>query len=245
MAFQESAESWRSKAHLSGVKPSVVAVVSVVVVLVLLFIGFNAWNMFHLSSFEITSNSAAEGSGEEVIAGDPPEDLADTEKEKDETSSAKEGISEIVVHVGGAVVSSGVYRLDEGDRVEDAVSAAGGFAEGAAIDSVNLARVVVDGEQVIVPTLEEIATGSVVPQNGSSEPGGGAGGSSPTSSGKININTASAAELTALSGIGEVTAQKIVAERESVGPFSSPEDIMRVSGIGEKKYAQIADSICV
>lgn len=74
---------------------------------------------------------------------------------------------------------------------------------------------------------------------------GNATQSSSSASGLININTATVEELDALPGVGEATAQAIVKERESGGAFSTPEDIMRVSGIGEKKYAKMKDSICV
>ncbi|MFR1640007.1 MAG: helix-hairpin-helix domain-containing protein [Eggerthellaceae bacterium] len=117
-------------------------------------------------------------------------------------------------------------ELKEGSRVQDAVEAAGGFAENAAPDALNLARVVADGEQVIVPTIE---------QQEASAAGAAASEASASSGGLVNINAATAAELDALPGIGPATAEKIVADREANGPFSAIEDIKRVSGIGEKK----------
>lgn len=147
----------------------------------------------------------------------------------------------IVVHVGGAVVEPGVRELPEGARVQDAVDAAGGFAQGAACDALNLARVVADGEQVVVPTLADLETAAAEgPVSGSGSPALGA-----PLGGKVNINTASADQLDALPGVGPSTAQKIVADREANGPFVSPEDLKRVSGIGDKKFAALADSICV
>ena len=132
--------------------------------------------------------------------------------------------------------------MDAGSRVEDAVEAAGGLAEGAAPDALNLARPLADGEQVIVPTLEEVeqsaAAGSAL---GAAS---GAGGASPAS-GKVNLNTAGADELDALPGIGPATADKIVADRQSNGPFADVEDLKRVSGIGDKKFAQLVDLVCV
>ena len=133
-------------------------------------------------------------------------------------------------------------RWTPGSRVEDAVEAAGGLAEGAAPDALNLARPLADGEQVIVPTLEEVeqsaAAGSAL---GAAS---GAGGASPAS-GKVNLNTAGADELDALPGIGPATAEKIVADRQSNGPFADVEDLKRVSGIGDKKFAQLVDLVCV
>ena len=87
-----------------------------------------------------------------------------------------------------------------------------------------------------MPTAEEHAA-----QQSAAEASGGAAGVG----GKVNINTASAEQLDTLPGVGESTAQKIIADREANGPFSSPEDLKRVSGIGDKKYAELADLITV
>ncbi len=143
----------------------------------------------------------------------------------------------LAVYVSGAVVSPGVYELAEGARVCDAVAAAGGLRDDAAADAVNLARKVADGEQVAVPTNEEVAAGHA--------PAAGGEASVSSAPAVVNINTADASELDALAGVGPATAQAIVDEREANGPFSSVEDIMRVSGIGEKKFAKLRESICV
>ena len=140
----------------------------------------------------------------------------------------------IVVHVSGAVASSGVYELPEGSRVSDAIDAAGGMVDDASEDALNLARGLVDGEQVVVPTVEEHMQELQAAADGGASP-----------SGKVNINTATAEQLDTLPGIGESTAQKIIADREANGPFASPEDLKRVSGIGDKKYAELADLITV
>lgn len=138
-----------------------------------------------------------------------------------------------VVHVDGAVASPGVYELKGCDlRVNDAIQAAGGLLDTAVTDVLNLASLLVDGQKVHVPSAEE--TSSSV-----------ADASLGTSAGLVNINTASVEQLTSLSGVGDSTASAIVKEREANGPFSSIEDIMRVSGIGEKKFEKIKDSICV
>lgn len=160
-----------------------------------------------------------------------------------EASSGEEGEpevpSEVVVHVDGAVGAPGVYRL-EGDspRVGDAVDRAGGLADDADTTNVNLAAPLADGQKVYVPHAGEQA----------SEQGGGVASAATAGSdvsGLININTATESELTALPGVGEATARAIVEERERGGPFSSPEDIMRVSGIGEKKYERMQGLIGV
>lgn len=146
---------------------------------------------------------------------------------------------EIVVHVAGAVFAPGVYRLPVGSRVTDAVSAAGGGLSTASLDSLNLARILADGEQVYVQTVEEAAAGAT-PTSGAGASTASAGAQSGAT---VNINQASAAELENLPGIGPATAQKIVDDRTANGPFVAPEDLMRVSGIGEKKFESLRDYV--
>lgn len=145
----------------------------------------------------------------------------------------------IWVHVDGAVASPGVYCIAEGARVNDAVTAAGGLSEGADTSTVNLASVVMDGSKVHIPSSDELGSGA------GDESGAGSQEVSATGSGIVNINTATSEELQTLSGVGEATAAAIIEDRESNGLFSSPEDLMRVSGIGEKKFAKIRERICV
>ena len=145
------------------------------------------------------------------------------------------------MHVDGAVASPGVYELS-GDvlRVNDAVLAAGGLLEDADTTSMNLAAELVDGQKVLVPVRQ--------PEAEAGEAGAsGAASASAASSGSalVNINLATADQLQALSGVGEATARAIVEDREVHGPFSSIEDLMRVSGIGQKKFEKLRGQICV
>lgn len=142
----------------------------------------------------------------------------------------------IFVHVEGAVAAPGLFELSEGSRVYDAIQAAGGFTEDARHDAVNLARVLTDGEQIIVPTTQNDGGSDTTPATAAS-PG--------TATGKVNINTADAAALDTLPGIGASTAAKIIADREANGPFKTIEDLKRVSGIGDKKFSQLEGSITV
>ncbi len=123
----------------------------------------------------------------------------------------------LYVDVQGAVVVPGVYVLDIGSRVVDAVAAAGGFRDDANSSGINLARLVIDGEQLIVP---------VVGANGET--------AEPADDGLININAATSAELEELPRIGEALASRIIAWREENGPFRTIDDLGNVSGIGEK-----------
>jgi competence protein ComEA len=141
----------------------------------------------------------------------------------------------IVVHVAGAVLRPGVYTVPAGARVGDALAAAGGAASGADVNAINLARPLSDGERVWIPRKGETPP---------PEPGGGAGGSG-SSGGKVNINTASAAELETLPGIGPALAQRIVDYRTQHGPFRTVRDLMKVTGIGEKKFAAIEEHVTV
>lgn len=144
-----------------------------------------------------------------------------------------------VVHVDGAVLNPGVYELQGDDlRLQDAVTAAGGLVEGADTSTVNLAAPIVDGSKIHIPTSDELM--------GTTQPISTTTGLSTTGTqALININTASAEELCKLNGIGEATAANIIADREQNGPFTCIEDLMRVSGIGEGKFAKVKDGICV
>lgn len=154
---------------------------------------------------------------------------AETASEKAEEEPQEEPVT-LVVHVDGMVGMPGVYELAEGARVSDAVAAAGGLAEGADTSSLNLAAPLADGEKVHVPAEgEEVTTSS-----------GGA-----SSGDLVNLNNASVEQLDELPGVGEATARAIIEDREANGPFTTPEDLMRVSGIGEKKFAKLEGMICV
>lgn len=147
-----------------------------------------------------------------------------------ETIIEAEGEAELVVHVAGEVFEPGVYALRTGARVIEAIQAAGGETNFADMERLNLARVLVDGEQIIVPsTLEtEVQTAK----------------SEPQADGKVNINRAEASELEGLTGIGPTKAQAIIDYR-SDHPFQSVEEIQSVSGIGEKTYEKICDQITI
>lgn len=137
----------------------------------------------------------------------------------------------LYVYVCGAVTQPGVVELPEGSRAFDAVRAAGGMTEEADLAYVNLAEKVTDGEKLYVPTVEEAAT----MESGTRE----------EESGLVNINTADAAALCTLPGIGESRAADIIAYREAHGAFGSIEDIMKVPGIKDAAFRKIRDRISV
>lgn len=171
--------------------------------------------------------------------------------------------TEIVVHVAGAVMKPGVYHLKLGARNVDAVHAAGGFASTANPDAINLAAPCADSSQVYIPSYAEQPSGgsgahgvgtttSVAPSASGVVPassGGGAkgahGGShssgkfSDPSQGQVNLNTADAAQLQHIPGIGPAMADRILAYRRTAGRFQSPDELLQISGIGDKKYQKM------
>lgn len=142
--------------------------------------------------------------------------------------------SPIIVDVTGWVHEPGVYEFAQGERVIDAVERAGGARNGADLSVLNLAAPLTDGTQVVVPKQGAAPAGTVP-----GETGGG------TTSGLININTASATEFETLSGIGEVLAAAIVDYRTENGPFASVDDLEAVSGIGPATLEEIRDQVTV
>jgi len=145
----------------------------------------------------------------------------------------------LTVHVAGAVKSPGVYRLRQGARVNDGVDAAGGATTSADLDSVNLASLVNEGEQIYIPKRGE------KPRTITSRPQlsvGDAGTNRVTgevTARVININLASATQLEQLPGVGPATAKAIVAYREKYGAFNTVEDLLKVRGIGPAKLSEI------
>ena len=139
MGFAERAESWRAKAHLTGVRLPVLVGVTALAAIVLIAAGGALVKAGTSDGFSLSRD-----------------DGAATSDGTDEDGAASVEARTVFVHVGGAVVEPGVRELAEGARVQDAVDAAGGFADGAARDALNLARVLADGEQIVVPSQEDL-----------------------------------------------------------------------------------------
>ncbi|MBL5975409.1 MAG: ComEA family DNA-binding protein [Candidatus Leucobacter sulfamidivorax] len=139
----------------------------------------------------------------------------------------------LLVHVVGEVRSPGVVELEGGARVRDAIEAAGGATELAVLAGVNLARLLTDGEQIVVPnaeTAEAAAAGA---------PGAGVAGAP----GPVSLNAADAAALETLPGVGPALAQRILAWRAANGAFSSVEQLLEISGIGQKTFEGLRESV--
>ena len=182
--------------------------------------------------------------------------------ESDRSSAMQQPVSRtIYVDVCGAVVNPGVYELSSDSRVFQAIEKAGGYLPGAAASYLNRARSLSDGQQIYVPTQEEVDSQTIpltqdetaqdgMVQEGTAQTGTAAyntaDGTGTTQAGqRIDLNTADVSQLSTLTGVGESKALAIIAYREENGPFTSIEDIMNVPGIKEGTYEKIKDKIAI
>ena len=163
-----------------------------------------------------------DSAAEETVTEGTTAEAADSEEEE---------AASVWVYVCGEVRTPGVYELPEGSRITDAVEAAGGMTEGAAGTYLNLAETVSDGQKIEVPSVEMAQTLEEAAAEGTS--------------GLVNLNRATEAELMTLSGIGESKAKEIIRYRESKGGFQKPEDLMNIPGIKEGVFNKIRDQITV
>lgn len=151
----------------------------------------------------------------------------------------------IYVDVCGAVASPGVYKLPSDSRVFEAIEAAGGLLPEASGSSINQAQPVTDGQQIYVPTAEEVQAGFTTASSNHGTVSEETAGTESSSDAKINLNTATLENLMTLPGIGESKAQAILSYREENGSFSSIEEIMQVPGIKEGTFSKIKDKLAI
>ena len=148
-------------------------------------------------------------------------------------------VPEVVVHVAGAVTRPGLYRLPSGSRVADGIDAAGGPRPRADLDRLNLAARLVDGQRVAVSRRGEPPLPAAPADTGAPAAGG------PGAGVPVDLNTAGQAELETLPGVGPATARRILEERARRGGFTSVRDLLRVPGIGERRFAELKDRVRV
>jgi competence protein ComEA len=134
----------------------------------------------------------------------------------------------ITVHVSGQVVAPGLVVVADGSRLADAIAAAGGTTRDADLERVNLATPIQDGQQVVIPGIGEDAAGVATATDG-----------------MVHINSATVSDMEQLPGVGPVLAERIVAFREENGPFTTVEDLLDVSGIGEAKLDALRDAVAL
>lgn len=162
-------------------------------------------------------------------------------------SIEEEQYDKIMIHIFGCVREEGIVILNEGDRIIDAIEAAGGESEDADLNKINLAYVLKDGERLYIPSKSDNENTEYISSNSGDniivEGAGNMNNEEKTSI--ININTATKEELMSLTGIGESTANKIISYREENGKFNKIEDIKNVPGIGDAKFEAIKDDIKV
>lgn len=157
------------------------------------------------------------------------EDTADTGDVQD----SENGLC--YVYVCGEVCAPGVYAMEPGSRIYEAIAMAGGLTEEASVSAVNQAELAEDGQMIYIPTEEEAKAERLLQAETESD----------VSDGRVDLNTASLSELMTLSGIGQTKAESILAYRKKYGAFSSVEEIMQVEGIKEGLYNRIKDDIKV
>lgn len=184
----------------------------------------------------------------------------DTNLKKKETKDTKSGITRIKVDIKGSVVSPDVYEVDSNSRVIDVINIAGGVTEDADTDNINLSKKLSDEDVIIIYSREELennkksyeekidycksdnnsacASNVVTFENSGTK-------NDNTGSSIVNINTATVEELMTLSGIGEAKAKSIIEYRNSIGSFTSIEDIKNVTGIGDSIFDKIKDYITI
>jgi competence protein ComEA len=210
---------------------------TVVAVLVAVALGFLAWwSVRAADPGELVATGAAAApmtsAATPLVPPPGPSPPGATATESSVAPSGAASGGELVVDVAGKVRRPGIVRLPAGSRVVDALEAAGGARRGVDLTNLNLARPLVDGEQVLVG----VRAVPGVAASAAAAPTGGAASVGPL----VNINTADSAELETLPGVGPVTAAAILQWRADHGAFSAVEELLEVSGIGDATLAELA-----
>lgn len=165
----------------------------------------------------------------------------------------------IAIHITGEVKKTGIIYLKQGARIADAIEAAGGATKNASLEQVNLAYVLEDGQKIYIPNKKEKIEGNmyIIANSGNNvmiensktskdkKTGLNTNQNTKGEKAKVNINSANQTELETLPGVGEALAQRIIEYRESNGKFQKIEDIQNVKGIGNSKYSNIKEKICI
>ena len=235
LRWRQQPSTWQRVRRASAVPFAAAAAVFAAIVLISLS---TVWLTPHTPSVADTGGDTTDIGGAPLQT--PPK--LDTSAAANDTQlnpDASETGTPIFVHVVGQVHKPGVYELAADARITDAIDAAGGATDAAVLAAVNLARRLVDGEQVIVPDMAAASLPSV------STASDGAVGNDVPLTGLVNLNAADLAALETLPGVGPALARRIVEWRTHNGRFSSTEQLLDVSGIGPKTFEEIRPKVTV
>jgi competence protein ComEA len=235
----------RALARRAGWAGAPPAVVAAGLALACVAVGVALWRWWPGADAGVGSPSRAEAGGAAAVSRVATPSGAAGGVRVAEGAPGGAASATVCVHVVGAVRHPGVYELSPGTRVAAALEAAGGALDDAATEAINLAAKVEDGQQVIVPTREQVASGEVPTAASAATDGVGKGGAGGSPAAKVDLNTADAAGFDTLPGVGPSTAAKIVADRETNGRFKTVEELGRVAGIGPKKLEALKDLVVV
>ncbi len=205
-----------------------------IVIIILILVGIYVYNIRFNAKVE--DNIETEAINNTALV----DNFLDTNENKKENS--------IIIHITGAVRKSGIVKLNQGARIYDAIEMAEGSLENADLAKVNLAYILEDAQKIYIPYIGEETENTEEQEYITSNFGNNSSiiqNTNKGESGKVNINTAKQTELETLPGIGTATAEKIIDYRNKNGKFNTIEDIQNVKGIGEAKYENIKESICV
>ena len=223
---------------------AVIAVFVLGIVSVVVFIGMI--NAGTSESFD-RSHNQANSTQSAIVAENPQHSQEDKSTEQPgDDHKIKEASPQMMVHVDGAVKSPGLYALQMvNPRVNDAIQIAGGLTEDANSQGINLASPVEDGQKIYIPRKGEEEPPEIPQSDQNKVTSNKQTNKQSDKKTVVDINRATVEEFTKLHGVGEGLAKRIVADRQKNGPFKTTEDLMRVSGIGQKKFDQLKDNIRV
>ena len=213
--------------------------------------------------YMLSENNNNQMEFEELISENNSAEIKETDMKENNTTGAEnigqeditmrnamlengnDNVIKIYIHITGEVKKPGVVQLDLGDRIIDAIEKAGGETKQADLSQVNLAYKVEDGQKIYIPNKNEKISEYIWSGNGDNNGDSNLNNKEQKEENKVNINTASQSELDGLPGIGPALAQRIIDFREENGEFKSIEDIQNVKGIGNSKFEDIKEDICV
>lgn len=196
-----------------------------------------------LSLFKIYSDNSVEKNNEEILGFVNSNNVTLSEEDSKNVSEENKINKKIYVHISGAVRKPGLVEIEEGKRVKDVIDLANGTNPDADINKINLAKIVLDEEKIYIPRIGEVLEQNVLVDNSNASNLLNVPNQSSSQNKLLNINNASKEQLEELPGIGPKTAEKIIEYRRN-NKFVTIEDLMEVSGIGEKKFEAIKDLIC-